>query len=78
MLAHASAISILILQASAAIVQDGIWTGSDWYDGVTNIGVMNGVPYSNDAKVLRRITAPKTLDGDITDIYLTLTNVQRV
>ena len=37
--------------ASAAIVEDGIWTGNDWYDTLHKIGVSNGVPYSNDPKV---------------------------
>ena len=37
--------------ASAAIVQDGIWTGNDWYDDVNEIGVNNGVPYSNNPSV---------------------------
>ena len=37
--------------ASAAIVEDGIWTGNDWYDSANDIGVSNGVPYSNNAKV---------------------------
>ena len=29
---------------------DGLWTGYDWTDESTNIGVLNGVPYGlNDA-----------------------------
>lgn len=72
------AFSVLLLKASAAIVEDGIWTGEDWYDTTTNIGVANGVPYSNDVSVQRRISAPKSIDGSIDDIYLTLPNVERV
>ena len=36
-------------QASAAIVTDGLWTGNDWYDNANQLGVQNGVPYSNDS-----------------------------
>lgn len=49
---HLSAALILFAsQASAAIVDDGIWTGEDWYDDVNQIGVQNGVPYSDDPQV---------------------------
>ena len=64
--------------ASAAIVEDGLWTGNDWYDSVSNIGVQNGVPFSNDAFVQRRITAPFSIDGPIDDFYLETENVMRV
>jgi hypothetical protein len=29
-------------------VDDGPWTGNDWYDEEQKIGIRNGVPYSND------------------------------
>ena len=51
--------------ANAAIVEDGIWTGHDWYDDDLNIGIMNGEPFTNDPVVSRRITAPLSIDGDI-------------
>ena len=35
----------------AAIVEDGPWTGKDWYDESLQIGVVNGVPYSDDPVV---------------------------
>lgn len=78
MMAYAAACSILLLEARAAIVADGIWTGEDWYDTTTQIGVTNGVPYSDDPLVFRRIRAPITIDGSIDDIYMTLPNVERV
>ena len=65
-------------QAYGAIVADGLWTGNDWYDQNQRIGVANGVPYSDDADVQRRITASLTVDGPIDDIYMTMTNVQRI
>ena len=69
------AVAYLSLYANAAIQSDGLWTGHDWYDSNYQIGVQNGVPYSNNPKVSRRIEAAKTFDGAIDDIYNTLTNV---
>lgn len=66
------------IMANAAIVDNGPWTGNDWYDDISRIGVTNGVPYSKDPKVQRRITAPLTIDGSIDSTYLTMPNVQRV
>ena len=71
-------LTLCALTANAAIVNNGPWTGNDWYDDVTKIGVANGVPYSNDARVQRRITAPLTIDGSIDSTYLTMPNVMRV
>ena len=71
----ASAIAAL---TNAAIVENGLWTDHDWYDEVEKVGVQNGVPYSNDSAVNRRITSPLSIDGDITDIYLQQENVIRV
>lgn len=36
---------------NAAIAEDGLWSDNDWYDGDLEIGVTNGVPYSNDTIV---------------------------
>lgn len=73
-----AAVGVLAELAKAAIVADGLWTGNDWYDSVYNIGVVNGVPYSNDPFEQRRITAPLTIDGPVDSIYLDRENVQRV
>ena len=63
---------------NAAIVEDGLWTGNDWYDETSQIGVSNGVPYSNDWYVNRRINAALSIDGSIDDTYLEKENVIRV
>ena len=62
----------------AAIVEDGPWTGKDWYDESLQIGVANGVPYSNDPAVQHMLTAPLTVDGSIDDTYLESSNVQTI
>ena len=33
---------------SAAIQENGIWTGKDYYDSASKIGAKNGVTYSKD------------------------------
>ena len=71
-------IALIAAVTNAAIVDDGLWTGNDWYDEATKIGVSNGQPYSNDSLVNHRITAPLSVDGDITGDYLTRDNVIRV
>jgi len=71
-------LAALALQANAAIVENGLWTGNDWYDSTLQIGVHNGVPYSNDPKVSRRITSPLTFDGDVSTNYMDQENVKRV
>ena len=63
--------------AQAAIVADGPWTGKDWYDYESNIGVENGVPYSDDPDMQNVLTAPLSLDGPL-DAYLDMKNVQLV
>ena len=78
MMAYASAMALLSLSAEAAIVENGLWTGNDWYKDEYKIGVKNGVPYSNDPMVQRRLTAPLSFDGDIDDIYEDFPNVQRI
>jgi len=70
--------SYLATSVDAAIVEDGIWTGNDWYQEQFKIGVRNGVPYSDDSNTAHRITAPLSIDGDIIDSYLTKENVIRV
>lgn len=61
--------------AHAALQADGPWTNNDWYDATNKIGVANGIPYSNDPATQRRITAPLTFDGDVSQSYLQQTNV---
>lgn len=68
-------VALLAYQAQAAITSTGLWTDNDWYDEVTNIGIQNGTPYSNDATVTQRITAPLTIDGSIDGSYLDKANV---
>ena len=70
-----TALAYLSQRACAAIVEDGLWTGNDWYDSLHEIGVQNGVPYSNSPSVDRRIKAPLSIDGSIDDTYLTYANV---
>ena len=48
---YAAAVAVLSQVTEAAIVEDGIWTDNDWYNDTHNIGVANGIPYSNDEKV---------------------------
>jgi hypothetical protein len=78
MIAYASAMALLSLSAEAAIVEDGLWTGNDWYIDAYKMGVKNGVPYSKDKMVQRRLTAPLSFDGNIDDIYKDFPNVQRI
>ena len=53
--------------ASAAITADGSWTGNDFYDAANKIGVANGIPYSNDALIQRRLVASLSKDTDMAD-----------
>ena len=66
---------ISVQQAYAAIVKDGPWTGHDWYDDTKQVGVKNGVPYSNDAGRQRQIVSPLSFDGSIPDNYMSRPNV---
>ena len=73
-----TAIISFALTANAAIVEDGLWTGKDWYDETFQIGVNNGVPYSNEDLVQHRLTAPLTVDGSVDETYLDSANVQNI
>ena len=73
-----ASVALLATFSEAAIVEDGIWTGHDWYDDAKNIGVKNGEPYSKDKLVQHRLTAPFSVDGSIEADYLTRANVKRV
>jgi hypothetical protein len=57
----------LVNTTQARIKEDGIWTGHDYYDSVNKIGVSNGVPYSNDADMARRLESPLPLDGALSE-----------
>ena len=65
--AKVGAMALLSSWANAAIAENGLWTDNDWYDQDNKIGVVNGIPYSLDAKVSRRITSPLTVDGFVAD-----------
>lgn len=67
----------LTAHALAEIVADGPWTGNDWFDAATGIGVNNGEPQGSTDEANRRINSPKPIDGDVPD-YLQKTNVQLV
>lgn len=71
-------VALLAYRAEAAIAEDGLWTDQDWYDPVYKIGVTNGVPYSDDVATQRRITAPISVDGDVSENYMTSDNVVRI
>ena len=77
-LLKASTLALLWTKAYAAIAENGLWTGNDYYDNAIMIGVQNGVPYSNDPMTQHRLTAPLTVDGDVRDNYASKANVQRV
>ena len=70
-------VPLLAAATQAAIVKDGLWTGHDWYDEEARIGVVNGVPYSNDIDRQRQLDSPLSFDGSIED-YMARENVQRV
>jgi len=73
----ALAVLELTTQVQAGIKEEGLWTNVDWYKDGMNLGVRNGVPYSNDAQTTRRIESAMALDGEVTD-YMSKENVQRV
>ena len=54
---------LLLAVVEAAIVEDGLWTGHDYLDNITKIGVTNGIPYSSEPNQQRRITSPVPIDG---------------
>ena len=63
--------------ALAEIVADGIWTGNDWMDFDSGIGVENGVPFGTTDEANRRINSPMPIDGDVPD-YMDKANVKLV
>jgi chitodextrinase len=78
---QAAALCLFTTAQADKIKENGIWTGSelDWYDTVNKIGVTNGVPYSNDDDMTRRIESPLPKDGDVSDYDNgTYANVERV
>jgi hypothetical protein len=64
----------LFAHASARIVDSGLWDNNDWYDEDVKIGVANGVPYSNDEAVSRRLDAAMATEGSVLD-YMDFPNV---
>ena len=77
-LIQVGALAMLSNFASAAIKTNGLWTGHPFYDLDNNYGVKNGVPYSDDDDVDRRMKAPVTVDGSVDDTYLTSANVKLI
>ena len=67
-LAAQVAVCFMFSYSRARIVNDSpLWTGKDWYDEASKIGVENGIPYSNDDAVERFIEAPVALEGEVPD-----------
>jgi hypothetical protein len=64
-------------EAIGAIVENGPWTGNDWYDAANKIGVNNGKVYSNENARKRTLKSALSLDGGVDD-YMKMRNVQRV
>ena len=79
-MATSVALAYLFSYSSARIADDSdLWTPSskDWYSSTAQIGIKNGVPYSNDPVMKRFIEAPVALEGRVEN-YMSKTNVQRV
>lgn len=57
----------MVAQVRAGISSSGPWDGDggEWYDDTVEIGVKNGVPYSDDPDVSRRITSPMAREGNV-------------
>lgn len=73
----AASLAVTSQVAQSAIVDDGLWTGNDWYDNTAGFGVTNGVPYSNDANINRRINSALSRDG-VDPNWIYAPNVQLV
>ena len=71
------AFGYLFAHSNAGIVENGAWTGNDWYDNTHETGVKNGVPYSNNKDVQRFLLAPVAREGKVPE-DLDYPNVQRV
>jgi len=71
------AVSYLFASTTAGIVENGKWTGNDWYDSTHQTGVKNGVPYSKNADVQRFLMAPIAREGKVPE-YESYENVKRV
>jgi hypothetical protein len=69
--------SLLAARALAEIASEGPWSGHDWFDEESGIGVMSGEPYGDNEEANRRINSPKPVDGDVPD-YMSKSNVQLV
>jgi len=55
LMARISVLAALMGMTNAAIAENGLWTGNDWYDSANKVGVTNGVLYSSDSAVNRRL-----------------------
>ena len=70
-------IAAAFLKSNSKIVDDGLWTGHDYYMNDMKLGVKDGIPYSNDNETKRRINSSMAVDGDASD-YKSKDNVKRV
>jgi hypothetical protein len=61
----AAVLCLLAAQTNAKIKKTGLWTGEDWYDSDTDLGVKNGIPYSKLNK--RKMQAAMTLETEPAD-----------
>lgn len=61
----------------ARIAADGLWTDNDWYNTDAKLGVKNGIPYSNNLTMSRKLDAAMAIDG-LAENYHCLDNVKRV
>lgn len=68
---------LLVAHAHGEIVAEGPWTGNDWFEAASGVGIENGVPVGSTDEANRRITSPQPVDGDVPD-YLSKANVQLV
>jgi hypothetical protein len=67
----------LLAQTNARIKNSGIWDNNDWYDDDVEIGVEDGIPYSDDLDVSRRIESAMATEGAVLN-YMEFDNVQKV
>ena len=66
-----------ISSTNARIADDGLWTGNDWYNSDAKLGVKNGIPFSKNLQMTRKLDAAMAIDGTAEN-YECLDNVKRV
>ena len=68
----------MVAVANAYIKEEGLWTGHDWTSSTTGYSFENGVPYSNDEAINRRITSQLAWEESEMDGWTASENVMRV